>query len=173
MRDQGLPAAKDALLGLLDQNRAADYYLQATPKDTVRIIPFNNIVLGDGVKATGPQEMQEAIGFVNNLRAGGGTNIYAPVVRALNLMQKDEEEVNASLPAIVLLTDGLSKEGNLQEVVQGLSNLQGMSRPPIFSIMFGAADPEQLKGLSRLNTGRVFDSQKGLAEAFRKVSGYN
>ncbi len=173
MRDHGLPAAKDALLGLLVQSRAAAYYLQATPKDTIRIIPFNSVVLSDGLKATGPQEMEKAVQFVHSLRAGGNTNIYAPVVRALDLMQQDEEQVNESLPAIVLLTDGLSKEGSLQEVVQRLAGLQGMARPPIFSIMFGAADPDQLKALSQLNTGRVFDSKSGLAEAFRKVSGYN
>lgn len=173
MRDKGLPEAKDALLGLLDQNRAAEYYLQATPQDTVRIIPFNSVVLGDGVKVTGPEEFAKAIAYVKNLRAGGGTNIYAPVVRALDLMQADEEQVNDSLPAIVLLTDGLSKGGDLPQVEQRLSKLQGIANPPIFSIMFGAADPDQLKGLAHLNTGRVFDSKKGLAEAFRKVSGYN
>ncbi len=168
----GLAEAKDALLGLLDQSRAAAYYLQATPRDSVWIIPFNDRV-ARGIKVTGPEEFSKAIDYVERLQAGGGTNIYAPVMYALDLMQNDAEQVNASLPAIVLLTDGLSQNGSLQQVSQRLGMVSGMAKPPVFSIMFGEADAEQLKGLAQLNTGRVFDSKKGLAQAFRKVSGYN
>ena len=45
---------------------------------------------------------------------------------------------------------------------------------PIFSIMFGEADPTQLDELTTLTNGRTFDGREGdLADVFRQVKGYN
>ena len=44
---------------------------------------------------------------------------------------------------------------------------------PVFSIMFGDADPEQLEELAEATNARVFDGREDLIDAFRKVKGYN
>ena len=44
---------------------------------------------------------------------------------------------------------------------------------PVFSIMFGDADPEQLEQLAEATNARVFDGREELIDAFRKVKGYN
>ena len=44
---------------------------------------------------------------------------------------------------------------------------------PVFSIMFGDADPEQLEQLAEATNARVFDGREDLIDAFRKVKGYN
>ena len=45
---------------------------------------------------------------------------------------------------------------------------------PVFSIMFGDADPSQLDELSELTNGKTFDGRTGdLASVFRTVKGYN
>ena len=44
---------------------------------------------------------------------------------------------------------------------------------PVFSIMFGDADPTQLEELAELTHARVFDGREDLIGAFRSVKGYN
>ena len=44
---------------------------------------------------------------------------------------------------------------------------------PVFSIMFGSADPTQLEELAELTHARVFDGREDLIGAFRSVKGYN
>ena len=45
---------------------------------------------------------------------------------------------------------------------------------PIFSIMFGDADPSQLKSLATLSNAKVFDGRSGdLAAVFRQAKGFN
>ena len=44
---------------------------------------------------------------------------------------------------------------------------------PVFSIMFGSADPTQLESLAELTHARVFDGREDLIGAFRSVKGYN
>ena len=44
---------------------------------------------------------------------------------------------------------------------------------PVFSIMFGSADPTQLEELAELTHARVIDGREDLIGAFRSVKGYN
>lgn len=44
---------------------------------------------------------------------------------------------------------------------------------PIFGILFGAADPEELDQVAKLSRARVFDGRENLVEAFQQVKGYN
>ncbi len=74
--------------------------------------------------------------------------------------------------AIALLTDGQSETGKLEEFKQRYeSEGKGV---PIFSIMFGDADSNQLNDLATLSNGKVFDGRNGdLSGIFREVKGYN
>lgn len=44
---------------------------------------------------------------------------------------------------------------------------------PIYSIMFGSAEKEQLDDLAEKSNGRVFDGRENLIDAFKSVRGYN
>ena len=44
---------------------------------------------------------------------------------------------------------------------------------PVFSILFGDAEEEQLDELAQLTNARVFDGREDLIGAFRSVKGYN
>ncbi len=44
---------------------------------------------------------------------------------------------------------------------------------PVFSIMFGSAQREQLDEIASLTNARVFDGREDLVGAFRSVKGYN
>lgn len=44
---------------------------------------------------------------------------------------------------------------------------------PVYSIKFGASDEGQLKQISSLTNGKVFDGTTSLIDAFMEVRGYN
>ena len=44
---------------------------------------------------------------------------------------------------------------------------------PIFSILYGDADDDQLQELAEYSHARVFDGRKDLTSAFKSVKGYN
>ncbi len=176
MGASGLPQLKQAMEGLLNQQKAGQYFLQASDQDVFAVIPFNDKVLA-GWKMIGnqPEDMQTLINHINGLKADGGTNIYQPVIRALALFKKEGAALEQYLPAILLMTDGKSNAGSLQQVQGHWQALDaGFDLPPIFGVTFGDADESQLNELAEFSTGRIFDGKKhGLAHAFRKVRGYN
>ena len=77
-----------------------------------------------------------------------------------------------STTAIVLMTDGRSNSDH-QDEFESAYKSRGRDLP-IFSIMFGDADPSQLKSLATLSNAKVFDGRSGdLAAVFRQVKGFN
>lgn len=74
--------------------------------------------------------------------------------------------------AIVLLTDGRSKTTNRDAFKRQYEAVgKGV---PIFSVMFGDADSQQLDDLAKLSNGKVFDGRADdMSGIFREVKGYN
>ena len=81
-----------------------------------------------------------------------------------------EYDLSQYTPAIILLTDGQSS-GSLSDFEAAYAGLG--TEVPVFSIMFGSADPTQLEELAELTHARVFDGREDLIGAFRSVKGYN
>ena len=72
----------------------------------------------------------------------------------------------------VAMTDGRSNSDH-QDEFESAYKSRGRDLP-IFSIMFGDADPSQLKSLATLSNAKVFDGRSGdLAAVFRQVKGFN
>ena len=72
----------------------------------------------------------------------------------------------------VAMTDGRSNSDH-QDEFESAYKSRGRDLP-IFSIMFGDADPSQLKSLATLSNAKVFDGRSGdLAAVFRPVKGFN
>jgi Ca-activated chloride channel family protein len=104
--------------------------------------------------------------MINSLQAGGGTDMYSPLLEAFEIIE-EQENITEYFPAVILMTDGRSaNEGALEQ----LSDNQDI---PVFPIMFGQAEEEQLDKIVEVTTGRVFDGREDLVEAFRKAKGYN
>ena len=101
--------------------------------------------------------------------ANGNADIYNALEVALKNLPSDRDDYTV---AIALLTDGQSDTAKLDEFKQQYaSDGKGV---PIFSIMFGDADPSQLKSLATLSNAKVFDGRNGnLSGIFREVKGYN
>lgn len=170
MGGSGEKQLKNAMRLILDQEQARRYLLQATPEDVATVIPFDDGVLDKWtVKGNSADELDALAKQIEQFSVGGGTNIYAPVMAAIEELK--EVDTDRYVPAIVLLTDGNSNNGTYEQFQQ-VYQQSGLD-VPVFAIKFGSASDDQLEALAKLSRGTVFDGQKDLTAAFKKVRGYN
>ncbi|MBK9141703.1 MAG: VWA domain-containing protein [Candidatus Melainabacteria bacterium] len=170
---QGGPeqALESAMRGLLDQDLAAKYLLQASPEDITIVIPFNSGTIDvNTVKGNDPAKLRQLLAWVEQHSASGGTNIYAPSIDGLREIKKIPGWEDYSV-AVILMTDGASDEhfGELRDAITQL----GMQNVPIYSIMFGDARKTQLDAIAAHTQGKVFNGKADLISAFRQAKGYN
>ena len=174
MEGEGERQLKEAMRVLLDQNEARKYLLQNSANDITVVIPFSDGLLeisSYGLKKEGePEGLGVLLKWIENKATGGGTNIYTPIYKALHLMK--ENGVDGYLPAIILMTDGRSHDGSIEEVKTAIDGTR-LTGVPVYAITFGYADETQLDELAELTGGRVFDGTKDLISAFRRAKGNN
>ncbi|MDR0670349.1 MAG: VWA domain-containing protein [Treponema sp.] len=172
MAGAGEARLKEALWNLLDQETARRNLLSAGEKDESVFILFDSgirqIISVSGNDST---KLLDAYQLINAARPGGGTNMYAPIVRCFQLMQN--YSTGSHVSAVIVMTDGES-EDHFEEFSR-IYKTSGMEERdvPVFSIMFGDADQEQLNGLAKLTHARVFDGKTDLIRAFKNAKGYN
>ena len=153
---------------ILDEEQASKNLLQFSSKDKITIIPFNEAIKGTYNTQNGT-DTAELISQIQQTTVGGGTDIYKPAIQGLNILaQEDLEKYNTS---IVLMTDGISNYNRISELRQVYNQLG--KDIPIFSIMFGSAEEDQLKDIANLTNAKVFNGKTNLLEAFKQVRGYN
>jgi Ca-activated chloride channel family protein len=173
MEGEGERAVKQAMATLLDPEAARRHLLQPSAEDITLVIPFD----GD------PREVWEVVGNdpaalnqlrlqVERLEAGGGTDLYSAVGLAFERLSAYGELLERSFPAIIVLSDGKSKDRSARlEAVR--ERLEIGRDVPIFAISFGEADERQLEALAASSSARVFDGRRDLVKAFRAAKGYN
>jgi Ca-activated chloride channel family protein len=167
----GIGQLKEAMQLLLDQEQAKKYFLQASAEDRIVVLPFNHGSLGEWeVAGNQPDSMTILLHVINNMYAGGGTDIYSPVLKAMDeIMRQDSGQY---IPAVILMTDGESNTGkHLADLQTAWQNNQ--KDIPVFAITFGDASETQLRQITDLTRGNIFDGKKDLVTAFRKAKGYN
>ena len=106
--------------------------------------------------------------YVDCIATGSITNISEAINESINLLKNRR---NNAQGAIVLMTDGASNYNRLDELTR-LYKQTGKDIP-IFSIMFGEAEEEQLQDIADLTNAKIFDGKTNLLEAFKQVRGYN
>ena len=164
----GLRELQEAMTYILDPEQASQDNLQFSDNDKISVISFESSV-NKIYKTRFGNETAEIIDDINNLSAGGGTNIYAPTLEALKILKEtDNEEYTKT---VILMTDGVSNAGSFSDVSSyyRLNN----ETTPIYSITFGQSSENQLRELARLSNAKVFDGKNGLKEAFAEVRSYN
>ncbi len=172
MQGQREQDVKTAMRLLLDQQQAATYLLQAAPEDITVVIPFDSTIRAEWtVVGNDPQLLNDLYAKILQTRSGGGTDIYSPASRALEIIKSKDYENYAS--AVILMTDGESNTGKKYPDLQAQYSTLGFSNLPIYSILFGEASSKQLAEIATLTSGRVFDGKKNLIDAFREAKGYN
>jgi Ca-activated chloride channel family protein len=169
MQGDGETQVKKAMNLLLSSAEASKYMLQMGDQDTVILLPFNNEVSG-ALVAKGPAEASKLAQQIDGLQADGGTDIYSPTIVGLQELAKYDPAAYSL--SVVLMTDGESNQGKSLGDVQ--REYRALNRDiPVYSIMFGQANPDQLNALAAATRGSVFDGRTDLIGAFKKVRGYN
>ena len=106
---------------------------------------------------------------INRIVAGGETNFYGPLIKALSILKK--EDTSNYTTTIVLMTDGQSDKNYYEEFMNYYKN--NNLNIPIYSITFGNSNESQLNELASLTNGKVFNGKDGLKQAFKEVRSYN
>lgn len=167
----GGDGVKKAMDMILNQATAKQYFLQSTAQDQFTVIPFADSIKAQWHATGGDSSSLSGLDQnIQNLQAGGGTDIYTPVMTALQ--QLSGVDLNQYSPAVVLMTDGQSNTGRSFSDVQSAYKKLGKDIP-IFSIEFGDADPTQLTQFGTLSKGALFDGRKDLVAAFKQAKSYN
>ena len=147
---------------------AANDFLQFTEKDKIDVIAFGTDILGVWYTQNGA----DTVGLlekIQSLQPKGMTALYPAAVQALErLKNEDKDTYNLS---VVLMTDGQANMGTYSELRTAYNRLR--NKIPIYSIMFGEADEEELNDIAVLTNAKVFDGKTDLIRAFKEVRGYN
>ncbi len=108
------------------------------------------------------------------LEVGGETAAYDAVEAAYSLVEEAGED--GYLSSVVLMTDGEVNRGlDLDGLLASLDGLPShAAAAPVFTVLFGEADAEEMERLSSRTGGRVFDARDlDLEEVFREIRGYH
>ncbi len=179
---QGAPIGqlKQAMRLLLDENEAARALLQPSPRDVTIVVAFNNQVVETArVDGADRADLDALMARINRLEAGGGTDLYAALIAALDALSAIDRggDLFERLPAIVAMTDGDSDTAQRDAFVEALRAAPFGRDVPIHAIAFGQANEVQLEELTELTVGRLFraksDDPGALAKALRSAKGYN
>lgn len=154
---------------LLDADQAGQEFIQFTEKDRVTVLAFGSDVLWSET-ASGAEGMRLYDRLASE-NARGNTNLHEALLACLDALSGTDTA--AYSVSIVVMTDGqatssLSAQEALRERYAG-----GGTEVPIYSILYGDADAEQLIPLAEMSGGAVFDGKDDLAKAFRTVRGFN
>ncbi len=168
MFGEGLEELQDAMSYILDYDTASKDQLQFSNNDKISVITFNNEV-DDIFDAKYGNETQDIIERINELEAGGGTNIYDPSIEALKILEKENSDEYTR--TVILMTDGQSNSGSLDDLKRYYK--KNKLDIPIYSITFGSSSEYELGRIADLTNAKVFDGKSGLREAFALVRSYN
>lgn len=171
MQGNGETQVNEALTTILDQKSASRYFLQAGMKDINIVVPFNSSVIQSSVlqvNGNDQTELNKLLWQVSNTPSDGGTDIYSPVIIAMDMIKKIPDYSQYAI-SIILMTDGQSNPGT-----ERLSDIAKYGTDfPVYGILFGEADETQMKDIADKTNGRVFDGRKDIVSAFRGAKGNN
>ena len=172
MEGEGNEQLVEAMSQILLQDNAKKNLLQATEGEVNIVITFcDTIIQVYQVTDSSPQNLEKLYDEIRNEYCGGGTDIYLAAEEGLSLIA-DGYNVSDYTPAIILMTDGMSNGSETFDEFAARYREIGLD-VPVFSILFGDAEEEQLEELAELTNARVFDGREDLIGAFRSVKGYN
>ncbi len=171
MMGEGNEQLVNAMSQVLLQENAERNLLQAGSGDINIIVTFDSDVLNVYTSESAePDALAALYQSVCDEQIGGGTDIYTAAQYALDMIEQ-QYDTSDYTTAVILMTDGASVTANKP----GFGEFYRASGTdiPVFSIMFGSAEREQLDEIAALTNARVFDGRDDLVGAFRSVKGYN
>lgn len=119
---------------------------------------------------TDAREKEKFQTYIDDLTAGGRTNIYDTLIEAT-----EKTDPASSIGSIVLLSDGAMTAGRSFEQFKKdyAAATAGKGSIPVFVILYGEANEGEMKELADITGGAVFDAINGdLSDAFKEIRGY-
>lgn len=167
MDGKGISDLKDAMQYVLTLESSKDF-IQFSEKDKIDIIPFTGDV-HEVWSTTNGTDTDSILNNIYNYRPYGRTALYLAANKALDLLKDEDKDIyNVS---VVLMTDGYGNVGTYSDLEKKYREIN--KEIPIYSIMFGSADEEQLEQIATLSNAKIFDGKEDLVKAFKEVRGYN
>ena len=170
MNGDGYKQLNKAMNYILDEEEASKDLLQFTEKDKITVISFSSHVINVWETDSGT-DTELLISNINEQRPRGSTNIYEASISALKTLKDDDS--NKYNLTVILMTDGKSNMGEFSELEKYYEKKSFAKNIPIYSIMFGDADEDELQNIADLTNAKVFDGKSDLLKAFKEVRGYN
>lgn len=179
MRGERMEQLKEAM-GALTASESESAFTSFRNRESVALLPFNDTVRpvsefqipedGDGAA-----ERQAISGEVQALEPGGGTAIFDGLLAAYEHTERAQATNPDAFHSIVLLSDGENTDGSSYQQFIGEhgSYDDELARVPVFVILFGASDDEEMTQLAEGTGGRAFDAKsEDLGEVFKEIRGY-
>ncbi|MFE7762031.1 substrate-binding domain-containing protein [Streptomyces sp. NPDC057438] len=145
-------------------------------REEVTLMPFGSDVKSVRTHVVRPEDPKTGLDGIRadtrKLSAAGDTAIYTSLRKAYELLGAGERDTFTS---IVLMTDGENTEGaRPADFDDFYGRLPAADRRiPVFPILFGDSDRDELEHIADLTGGRLFDARQGsLDGAFEEIRGY-
>ncbi len=113
--------------------------------------------------------------YAEGLRMNGGTALYDTVLQALENMNIERKKNPNFQYSVVAFTDGENNKGrNLQAFKRDYALLpEDVKAIPVFMVLFGEANENDLKDLVQTTGGRIFDARRAtLYSVFKDIRAY-
>ncbi|MFF1648984.1 substrate-binding domain-containing protein [Streptomyces sp. NPDC058240] len=171
MAGERLKALKAALTGLTGDFRE---------REEVTLLPFGSSVKQVRTHTVDPADPQRGLAAIKAdtaaLTAGGETAIYSSLKSAYEQIGDGTE---SAFTSIVLMTDGENTAGDTAGGFASYYRALPAARrvTPVFPVVFGDSDRQELDRIAELTGGRLFDATKeqgpgSLDGAFEEIRGY-
>jgi Ca-activated chloride channel homolog len=109
------------------------------------------------------------------LQPEGGTAIYSSLLEAYRIAEQQIAADPDRFTSIVLMTDGENTAGADFEEFRAFaaSRSPALRGVPVFCVLFGESDAEEMEEVARLTGGRTFDARTApLPQIFQEIRGY-
>jgi Ca-activated chloride channel family protein len=159
-----------------DDNSLTGQFARFRNREKVTLITFSDTVMESRDFTVDKEGVvsQEIKRYVNELQLGGGTAIFTALKTAYEQAQIALKAEPDRFYSIVLMTDGLNRDGISYEEFQlfYLKESDYIGGIRTFPILFGDASSDEMQSLATLTGGKAFDGRKSLAQAFKQIRGY-
>jgi Ca-activated chloride channel family protein len=165
----GWKGVEGAAHQIFDQEQAASNFLQTHPQDRTTVAIFNTGLTAGSpwtVEGNDAAQLRDLTRRIVDYDAGGGTNMYACLIRAASELAPRRSAERKRL--VIVMSDGVSEEDDRDRAVKALKD----AGVPVISLAFGEdLDEAQLREVANA-TGGAYFKQQDLVLALRQAAGY-
>ncbi|UJW31010.1 VWA domain-containing protein [Saccharothrix sp. AJ9571] len=180
MAGDRITALRSALVGLTGADGSlTGRYRKFRSREEITMLPFDTGPEQPRTFTVPEQDPQPALdqvkAFAEGLAADGGTAIYDSLKRGYQVLSPLVSQDANRFTSIVLMTDGENTDGSdaasFEAALPGMpENVRGV---PVFTVLFGEGNVDQLNRVASLTGGKVFDARDtDLGKVFQEIRGY-